>query len=429
MINRSTCFSLTVLHILAGQNYLPVVQLQAVILALFPAILYLIGKLIHSRTAGILVGIFVIFQQTNSIAATLLIQVSHSRLMMTEFPTAFGIALLSLVLIYWMKHPQVSSIAPMLAGGILGTLILTRTNPLFLVPFVILLIILLFGRHWKKWLGASTLLLAGIMLVIGPWFFANRTPEGRFFIEEKIGAVFTTRYDDTESAPISEGSTSGSQPSPTISPSETTSPRNGGILRVASRLGSRIQAAFQFTPKHFIHNLVMSVLILPLSRSIGENEYLDVTLKAPYWRLDWQGALPLEKQIFLFVNLFILSIGIGASWKYSKLAGLVPLIMLVGYYLSNALGRTSGSRYLVPTDWVVLFYFGVGLVQLSIWWAVFLGFRQDREESRSNGNRLNAKTGTLDCQEYRPGPWSASPGFVSHMDRKILSFALSSADN
>ena len=107
---------LTVLHVLTGQNYLAVVQLQAIILALFPAILYLIGKLIHSRTAGILVGIFVILQQANSIAATIMIQVSHSRLMMTEFPTAFGIALLSLVLIYWIKHPQESSIAPMLAG-------------------------------------------------------------------------------------------------------------------------------------------------------------------------------------------------------------------------------------------------------------------------------------------------------------------------
>ena len=215
---------LTVLHILAGQNYLPVVQLQAVILALFPAILYLIGKLVHSRTAGLLVGIFVVLQQTNSIAATLLIQVSHSRLMMTEFPTAFGIALLSLVLIYWIKHPRESSIAPMLAGGILGALILTRTNPLFLVPFVILLIILSFGRHWKKWLVASTLLLAGIMLVIGPWFFANRTPEGRFFIEEKIGAVFTTRYDDTESTSNSGSSPSESQPSPTGIPSVTVSP-------------------------------------------------------------------------------------------------------------------------------------------------------------------------------------------------------------
>ena len=398
---------LTVLHILVGQNYLSVVQLQSIILALFPAILYLVGKLIHSRTAGLLIGMFVTFQQTNSIAATLLIQVSQSRLMMTEFPTAFGIALLCLVLVYWLRHPTASSLALLLTGGILGTLILTRTNPLFLVPFVILLIILRYGRFWKSWLSASTLLLAGVMLVVGPWFFANRTPEGRFFIEEKIGAVFSTRYDVSGSTAISDNSISEPQQYPAAPPSETASPQNGGTLQTASSLGSRIQAAFQFAPKHFVHNLVMSVLILPLSHYIGENDYLDVTLKAPYWRQDWQGALPRQKQLFLFLDLIVLSVGIGASWKYAKLAGLVPMIMLIGYYLSNALGRTSGSRYLVPVDWVVLLYFGLGLVHLSIWLAVILGFghvakkapqqrfHPDRKPGRRAGMYLGLALGLL----------------------------------
>ena len=88
--------------------------------------------------------------------------------------------------------------------------------------------------------------------------------------------------------------------------------------------------------------------------------------------------------------------------------------MLVGYYLSNALGRTSGSRYLVPTDWVVLFYFGVGLVQLSIWWAVFIGFRQDAKDTDPSGTWPDAQAGAMDRREYHPGPWSASPGFVGH---------------
>ena len=276
---------------------------------------------------------------------------------------------------------------------------------------MILLIILIFGRHWKKWLGASTLLVAGILLIIGPWFFANRTPEGRFFIEEKIGAVFTTRYDDTEPASINEASTSGSQPSPTAIPSVTVSPlpttnppasepvevQNGRLLQVISSLGRRIQKAFQFAPDHFLHNLVMSVFILPLSPSFSENAYLDTTLKAPYWSIDWNGDLSPKRLLFIFVDLIILAIGIGAAWKFSKLAGLVPLTMLVGYYLSNALGRTSGSRYLVPTDWVVLFYFGIGLVQFGIWWAVFLGFRQDTEKA----DQMEAG------MTRRPGRWIA----------------------
>ncbi len=96
---------LTLFHLAVGQEYLPVVQLQAVCLAIFPALLFLLGKNLYNRTAGLLAGIFLIFQQTNAIAATLQIQVSHSRLMMTEFPTAFGIALLALVVVRWLKHP------------------------------------------------------------------------------------------------------------------------------------------------------------------------------------------------------------------------------------------------------------------------------------------------------------------------------------
>ena len=55
---------LTVSTYFAGQDYLAGRTAASDYSGIIPAILYLIGKLIHSRTAGILVGIFVIFQQT-----------------------------------------------------------------------------------------------------------------------------------------------------------------------------------------------------------------------------------------------------------------------------------------------------------------------------------------------------------------------------
>lgn len=38
--------------------------------------------------------------------------------------------------------------------------------------------------------------------------------------------------------------------------------------------------------------------------------------------------------------------------------------MEIAYYLSNALVRTSGSRYLIPADWVVYLYFILGVFVL-----------------------------------------------------------------
>ncbi len=64
------------------------------------------------------------------------------------------------------------------------------------------------------------------------------------------------------------------------------------------------------------------------------------------------------------VNLTLIGLGISAAWHKNRLAGLIPLLINVGYYLSNALGRTSGSRYLLPSDWTLYFYFLLGLAAL-----------------------------------------------------------------
>jgi len=63
-------------------------------------------------------------------------------------------------------------------------------------------------------------------------------------------------------------------------------------------------------------------------------------------------------------NLTLISLGISAAWQKNRLPGLIPLLINLGYYLSNALGRTSGSRYLLPADWTLYFYFLLGLAAL-----------------------------------------------------------------
>jgi hypothetical protein len=81
----------------------------------------------------------------------------------------------------------------------------------------------------------------------------------------------------------------------------------------------------------------------------------------------------------IFLNLIILSTGIGVSWKYGGLAGLIPLGVFLTYHSSTALARTAGGRYLVPVDWVVLLYFSLGVIQIIFW--VFTLFRVDLWEN------------------------------------------------
>ena len=61
------------------------------------------------------------------------------------------------------------------------------------------------------------------------------------------------------------------------------------------------------------------------------------------------------------VKYRLIALGISFAWSKWRFAGLVPLIVNIGYYLSNALARTSGSRYLLPVDWTIYFYYCAGI--------------------------------------------------------------------
>jgi hypothetical protein len=74
--------------------------------------------------------------------------------------------------------------------------------------------------------------------------------------------------------------------------------------------------------------------------------------------------MPLSTGLAFVANLTLIGLGISAAWHKNRWAGLIPLLINVGYYLSNALGRTSGSRYLLPADWTLYFYFLLGLAAL-----------------------------------------------------------------
>jgi hypothetical protein len=103
--------------------------------------------------------------------------------------------------------------------------------------------------------------------------------------------------------------------------------------------------------------------------------------------------------LLIFLNLGLVSIGIGSAWKRWRLAGLIPLLAQIGYYLANAVVRNSGARYLVPVDWAVLLYFVIGLVQASIWLrAVLTGQLTDSQA---------AARGSTDAGEEKatPLPW------------------------
>ncbi len=87
------------------------------------------------------------------------------------------------------------------------------------------------------------------------------------------------------------------------------------------------------------------------------------------------GEISISMGIFLAINLLLLSLGFGSVWKRLGLISLVPLAVFLFYNLANAFARTSGGRYIVPVDWVVYFYYAVGLVTIIRFCISMLGFQ------------------------------------------------------
>jgi hypothetical protein len=111
------------------------------------------------------------------------------------------------------------------------------------------------------------------------------------------------------------------------------------------------------------------------------------------WDLQWDGRLSLEGKFLLLINLTLIALGIAVAWNHHKWAGLIPVIVNFGYYLANAIARTSGSRYLVPADWTIFLYYSLGLVQITYWLVILLGKSWDIHVLEENQPTLSTTSG------------------------------------
>jgi hypothetical protein len=120
----------------------------------------------------------------------------------------------------------------------------------------------------------------------------------------------------------------------------------------------------EIVPAHFFHNQITALFTLPMELKF---QSLSQTVESPLWNKNWTGALTPQNSIMLFMNIILLGLGLASAWERWRLGGLIPALIEVFYFIANALARTSGSRYLVPVDWVVYFYYGLGLIRLGDW--------------------------------------------------------------
>lgn len=362
---------LTFLHALAGQDTEQLMTAQSVIYAVFPAIVYLLGREIHSRALGLSAAWLILSRGVNALAAATWIDLASPKTMLTDFPTAIGIALMIFFVFKWLKGPSKGHFA-IWAGAMLGMTFMLRTHALLLLPFLLIYILIRVRFRWRYWGMASLLLIFGMLTATLPWDIRNWSNGTPMFYGyySRIQLILDTRYGADENTnipatPSMNPDVSGfRQAQPTrfrpayararqtpVHPLER-GPCQGQVCAIAN---------------HYFHNLVTSALFLPTS-FVLDDLWNTVKVNAPYWKQDWTGGgFGVMQGILLALNLAIISLGIGAAWERNKFIGLLPAVIFFAYLLSNSLAFTSGGRYITPVDWIICIYYVLGLMQLMLW--------------------------------------------------------------
>ncbi len=347
------------LHSLFGQNYPMLMAVQAAILAILAPLIYLIGRSLNMRAVGFATAIIATLRGINSIAASNMIDMASPKMILTDFPTTIGIALIILFTCEWLKKPGQKWQYALWVGGAVGLTLMLRTNALLFLLLIPLYAVFRFFPQWKNWLLASILMGFAVIAVTLPWELRNVSRGAMLYgpIVTKIQQVIQTRYP---------------MPSGILLPQDkilslATFQQTKSLSVLYSISGEAQEQACQtiacFAPKHFLHNVMTSVLLLPTS-PILDNLRHTVKESNPYWRAGWDGHFTPSSLFFFSLNVFFITLGISVAWKRQRVPGLVPLAIFVFYNLSNAFARTSGGRYVVPSDWIISIYYVIGVLFL-----------------------------------------------------------------
>lgn len=363
---------LALLRALAGQGYNATITLQVIVFAIFPAGLYALGRRLHGRAAGVLLAGLFIIQEMNAIEATRWLSVSHVRWMMTEFPATLlmSLALLAFMLAF-SRQPNWPYLA--LSGLLLAAAAMVRANPLFvLAACLVYWLLTQIKTPRRALLGVLTLLLA-FSIGITPWSVRTTLRNNvTVFFAPKLENVVKQRF-LRQRPVILPGSNAIA--APTVVPktpiptavtlgTPTPAPTAAAAAVPAQSGGSGIAAYARAAVKHTLHTALSALYVLPgqpkmafPSTALREFPYTSTGLVSP----------PAGTFLNLTVHLAVICLGIALAWRRLRWAGLAPLVVFLAICLSNGAARSSGGRYQVSADWIVLVYFAVGLAQIGLW--------------------------------------------------------------
>jgi hypothetical protein len=347
---------LAFLHLLFDQDYPAIIAAQTLVLAAFPVALYFLGKKLHSPAAGMTVALFAIFREYAALLISSNTRVANSKIFITDFPTAMGIALMCLVAIWWLERRDFKS--ALLAGGAFGIFLLFRTQSVLTLPFLFILAWFAFQRKTCMWIKAGMVFGVVMAFTALPWLVHNYTITGKLTFDDPMQvAVIYSQYSFTNNLDLSQ-----------FDPA-----RESAGQRILTFTRENPAYVANFIATHFLNTEIGGLLVLPLIKPYyGLHSNLNL-----YW-MEWDGSLEWYNLLLLIGYLAVTAVGLGAGWRQMGWLGFIPLAFNLGYAFSNGIARFSGWRYNLPADWVFYFYFAIGAVEILAGLSLLFGAKIEK---------------------------------------------------
>ena len=341
---------LTLFHAIGGLQYENTIFLQILILAFIPSLIYLLASLLSNRLAGLVAGGLILLREKNSIELSDRIVTANAKLMMSDMLAMLGVIAFIYLVVRVFSAKERSLWLMGIAGACLGLIALVRAQVFILVP-LLLLFLLLEKRPLKIRLQEFFLIMLGMAAVMAPWVWRNWNLTGTFVLDDRGEEKLLAR----NYSPNPVGF-------PEFLPGETEKEYSARIKReILAYVFEHPTDVALFVSNHFFRNLATgAVYITPTYSTDSPHSLVDSTL---FWD-EWTGALPPQALAPLFVNLLLIALGIGIGRAKDPRTGWFPFITLLFYCAGNALVRTSGWRFSLPTDWIFLLYFSIGIAYL-----------------------------------------------------------------
>ncbi len=350
-------FFLMILQWISSPKITDYITLQIMVFALIPTISFLFVKKFFNWQSGLFFASLIIFHEINQISGYQFFGGVNSKIEGTEIFTALLLLVFGIVAFVWFLKPS-NKLLAITSGGLLGISSLARLNPLFILPFVIILI---FGVHRginKKSIVMSLFFVIGFFVAFSPWYLFSSDSDGQNYLLKKIEDVLSTRY----------------RPIPEVEiPPSSFFENNESMVKTKLLINrkSNIEADNAITKiiYHFINNYYQIYFTLPSKITFDS---LSHHSSNPIWKDHmgfpiWHYSLSIQNAILLITNFALIIWGIIQSFYKHKFSGLVPLIIQFGYIFGTSLALTSGNRYLVPIIWVTFFYFTIGIISVIRW--------------------------------------------------------------